>query len=80
MGKRGRVILVGAVALCGFLLLILGIGVLQDLLDIGKVPPEMLGRKVGSTTGALAIGLGMIVWTLVAGIPWAQSRHDGERR
>ncbi len=75
MGNWWRGILVGAIALCGFLLVILGIRGLQDLLDIGKVPPEMLGRQVGYTSGALAIGLAMIVWALVAGIRWARSRR-----
>jgi len=40
----------------------------------------MLGRQVGYTSGALAIGLAMIAWTLVAGISWARSRRDQERR
>jgi Na+/H+-dicarboxylate symporter len=80
MGNWWRAILVGAIALCGFLLVILGIGGLRDLLDIGKVPPEMLGHQVGYTSWALAIGLAMIAWTLVAGINWARSRRDQERR
>ncbi len=80
MGNWWRGILVGAIALCGFLLVILGIRGLQDLLDIGKVPPEMLGRQVSYTSGALAIGLAMIVWALVAGIRWARSRRGQEWR
>ena len=80
MGNWWRAILVGAIALCGFLLVILGIRGLQDLLDIGKVPPEMLGRQVGYTSGALAIGLAMTVWALVAGIRWARSRRGQEWR
>ncbi len=76
MGNWWRAILIGAIALCGFLLVVLGIGGLRDLLDIGKIPLEMLGRQVGYTSGALAIGLMMIVWTLIAGIRWARSRRD----
>ncbi len=80
MGNWWRAILIGAIALCGFLLVVLGIGGLRDLLDIGNVPPEMLGRQVGYTSGALAIGLTMIAWTLVAGISWARSRRGQEWR
>jgi len=80
MGNWWRAILVGVIALCGFLLVVLGIGGLRELLDIGNVPPEMLGRQVGYTSGVLAIGLTMIVWTLVAGISWARSRRGQEWR
>lgn len=71
MGNRWRWIFIGAIALCGFLLLILGIRALQDLLDIGKVPPELLGRKVSYITVSLFLGLVMIIWIFVAGIRWA---------
>ena len=80
MGNWWRAILVGVIALCGFLLVVLGIGGLRDLLDIGNVPLETLGRQVGYTSGALAIGLAMIAWTLVAGIRWARSRRGQEWR
>ncbi|MGH7394223.1 MAG: hypothetical protein ACREJF_01280, partial [Candidatus Methylomirabilales bacterium] len=60
-------------------LILLGIGGLRELLVIGKVPPEMLGRRVGYTTGSLGLGLVMIVWCLVAGIAWARSARSARR-
>ena len=77
MGQSGRRFLVGALALCGIVLIILGIGGLRDLLVVGKVPSEMLGRRVGYTTGSLAVGLAMSVWCLIAGITWARSVRVG---
>ncbi|OGB88374.1 MAG: hypothetical protein A3G35_15800 [candidate division NC10 bacterium RIFCSPLOWO2_12_FULL_66_18] len=73
MGRSGRWVLVGALALCGIVLIILGIGGLRGLLVVGKVPPDLLSRQVGYTTGSLAVGLTMIVWCLVTGIAWARS-------
>ncbi len=73
MGGSGRWIVVGALALCGIVLIILGVGGLRELLVVGKVPTEMLARQVGYTTGSLAVGLVMTVWCLVAGIAWARS-------
>ena len=69
--RRWRGILVGVVTLCGILLVILGIGGLRELMVVGKVPPDMLGRRVGYTAARLAFGLWIIVWSLVAGIAWA---------
>ncbi|MGH7406532.1 MAG: hypothetical protein ACREKF_00765 [Candidatus Methylomirabilales bacterium] len=77
MGQSGRRFLVGTLALCGILLVVLGIGGLRELLVVGKVPPDMLGRRVSYTTGSLAFGLAMIVWCLVAGIAWARSVRAG---
>lgn len=77
MRNRWRGILVGAVALAGILLVALGIGGLRELLVIGKVPPELLGSRVGYTVGPLGLGLGLIVWCLVAGIAWARSGRRG---
>lgn len=71
MRSRWRAILVGAIIVCGILLVSLGIGGLRELLVIGKVPPEQLGRRVGSTVGSLGLGLLLIVWSLVAGLGWA---------
>ena len=77
MRSRWRGILVGAVALAGILLVALGIGGLRELLVIGKVPPELLGRRAGYTVGSLAFGLAMIVWSLVAGLAWARAGRRG---
>jgi len=44
MGQSGRRFLVGALALCGIVLIILGIGGLRDLLVVGKVPPDWTSR------------------------------------
>jgi len=77
MGQRGRLLIVGTVALCGVVLLMLGIGGLRELLVIGKVPPELLGRRVGSTVGSLGLGLGLVVWCLVAGLGWARGGQEG---
>jgi YHS domain-containing protein len=71
MPSRCRRILVGAVALGGVVLLILGIAGLRELMAIGTVPPEMLGRRVGYTVVSLFLSLTMIVWCLVAGLAWA---------
>ncbi|MGH7376267.1 MAG: hypothetical protein ACREKK_02445 [Candidatus Methylomirabilales bacterium] len=73
MGRWGRLFVVGTLALCGILLVVLGMGGLRELLVVGKMPPELLGRRVAYTTGSLGIGLGLIVWCLVAGIAWARS-------
>ncbi len=72
MGQSGRRFLVGALALCGIVLIILGIGGLRDLLVVGKVPSDMLGRRVGYTVGSTVVGAGLIIWCLVAGIAWAR--------
>lgn len=77
MGQSGRRFLVGALALCGIVLIILGIGGWRDLLVVGKVPPEMLGRRVGYTVGSTVVGAGLIIWCLVAGIAWARSVRVG---
>ncbi|MGH8068537.1 MAG: YHS domain-containing protein [Candidatus Entotheonellia bacterium] len=72
MSSRWRGILVGVVALVGIVLLILGIGWLRELMAIGTVPLEMLGRRVSSTVVSLFLSLTMIVWCLVAGLAWAR--------
>lgn len=72
MGGRWRKILVGVVTLGGILLLVWGITGLRELMDVGKVPPEMLGRRIGYTAVPLALGLGIIVWSLGAGLAWAR--------
>ena len=71
MGGWWRRVLVGVVALGGIVLVVLGIGGLVALTTVGNVPPERLGRQVGYTTVALAFGLWLLVWCLVAGIVWA---------
>lgn len=73
-GQR-RWILVGVGVLAGLVLLAIGIGGLRELMDVGKVPPEMLGQRVGYTAVPLAFGLAIIVWSLAAGISWARM-HD----
>jgi hypothetical protein len=77
MEQRPRLFVVGTVALCGIVLFILGIGGLRELLVIGKVPPEQLGRRVGYTVGSLGLGLGLVVWCLVAGLGWARGGQEG---
>jgi hypothetical protein len=77
MRSRRRGILVGAVALAGILLVALGIGGLRELLVIGKVPPELLDRRVGYTVGSLAFGSAMIVWSLFAGLAWPRAGRRG---
>jgi hypothetical protein len=80
MGQARRKLLVGAVLAVGVVVVILGIGGLREFLEIGKVPPEILGRRLGYTVGSLAFGLGMIVWCFVAGIRWAYSPGSSRRR
>jgi hypothetical protein len=72
MGGQWPKILVGVVTLGGILLLVWGIVGLRELMDVGKVPPEMLGRRIGYTAVPLAFGLGIIVWSLGAGLAWAR--------
>ena len=71
MSYRWRRIVVGAVALGGVVLLILGMAGLRELMAIGTIPPEMLGRRVSYTVVSLFLGLVMIVWCLDSGIVWA---------
>ena len=80
MGQPGRRFLVGSLALCGIVLVFMGIGGLRELLVVGKVPPELLGRRVAYTTGSLGFGLALLVWCLVAGIAWARSVGAGTAR
>ena len=77
MGQSARRFLVATLALCGILLVVLGIGGLRELLVIGKVPPELLGRRVGYTVGSLGLGLGLVVWCLAAGLGWARGGQEG---
>jgi len=77
MRNRQSAIIAGIVALCGIVLVILGIGGLRELMMVGKVPQESLGRYVGFTTMSLFIGLVMIVWYLVAGRAWARGVRAG---
>ncbi|MBI3328796.1 MAG: YHS domain-containing protein [Nitrospinae bacterium] len=74
MPGRWRGILVGARALVGIALLVLGIMGVRELMSVGKVPPEMLGRQVGLTTVSLVLGLIMLVWSLAAGGVRASSK------
>lgn len=71
VSNRWRKIFVGAVALGGIVLLILGIGGLRELMATGTIPPEMLGHRVSYTVVSLFLGLVMIVWCFVAGLAWA---------
>lgn len=71
---RWREILVGVVTLAGILLLVWGISGLRELMVVGKVPAEMLGRRVGFTVVPLVVGLALIVWCLVGGIGWARGK------
>ncbi|MFQ5693643.1 MAG: hypothetical protein ACE5IM_11440 [Nitrospinota bacterium] len=75
-----RGVFVAAVAAGGILLLLLGVSDLREILEIAPEVPEMLHRRVGTTSVSLAVGLALIVWTLVAGIAWARARREGERR
>ncbi|MGH8056040.1 MAG: hypothetical protein ACREOH_02210 [Candidatus Entotheonellia bacterium] len=77
MQRSSRTLLVGALALGGIILLVLGIVELRELLVVGQVPPERLGRQVGYTTVSLALALWVIVWCLVAGKAWARGIQAG---
>jgi YHS domain-containing protein len=72
MPSRWRGVLVAVVGLGGIVLLILGIGGLRELMAVGTVPPEMLGRRVSYTVVSLFLSLTMIVWCLIAGLAWAR--------
>jgi YHS domain-containing protein len=61
MSYRWRRMVVGAVALGGVVLLILGMGGLRELMAIGTVPTEMLGRRVSYTVVSVFLGFTMIV-------------------
>jgi hypothetical protein len=50
----------------GISLLILGAIRWRELLVAGEVPSKDLGRAVGFTIFSLVIGLGLLVWGLVA--------------
>jgi hypothetical protein len=50
----------------GILLLILGVIRGRELLVVGEVPAEDLGRVVSFTVLPLVIGLGLIVWGFVS--------------
>jgi len=63
--RSSRKLLVGAIALVGIILIALGVVELRELMIVGKVPPESLGRQVAYTTISLAVGLWLIVWYLV---------------
>ncbi len=68
MGRHMRRIVLGVIAVCGIVLVGLGIIEGRELLVVGKVPPERLGHQVASTTLPLVVGLGMIVGGLAAGL------------
>lgn len=70
MSYRWRKI-VGGVALGGVVLPILGMAGLRELMAMGTVPTEMLGRRVIYTVVSLFLGVVMVVWCLVSGILWA---------
>jgi membrane-bound ClpP family serine protease len=72
-----RKLLVGAIAVVGIILIVLGAIGLRELLVVGKVPPERLGRQVAYATISLAIGFWCIVWCLVAGMAWARRVQTG---
>jgi hypothetical protein len=55
----------GVVIAAGIVLLILGVSRWRELLVVGEVPAEDLGRVVGFTVFSLVIGLGVLVWGLV---------------
>ena len=73
MAKSARWLLVGAMAFCGVVLLILAIGAWQEVVIVGNVPPELLARRVGYTVGTTFLGVVLIVGCLVAGFGWARS-------
>lgn len=79
MPKWARWLLVGALMHFGVLLVILAIGGLRELMVIGKVPEEMLSRRVGYTVGAAFVGAVLIIWCLVAGVAWARSGRKSQR-
>ena len=70
--RSSRKRLVGVIALVGIILIVLGVVALQELLVVGKVPPERLGRQVVYTIIPLMVGLWLIIWCLVAGMAWAR--------
>ena len=72
-----RKLLVVAIAVVGIILIVLGAIGWRELLVVGKVPPERLGRQVAYTTISLAIGFWCIVWWLVAGMAWARGVQTG---
>jgi hypothetical protein len=72
MRTRVRWIIVGAVALCGIGLVVLGMDEGRALLVIGEVPPEQLGQQLAWTVLPLVVGLGTLVWCLTAGRTWAR--------
>jgi hypothetical protein len=51
----------------GILLLVLGVIRGRELLVVGEVPAEDLGRVVSFTVLPLVIGLGLIVWGFASG-------------
>jgi hypothetical protein len=61
MWHWARVVAIAA----AILLLILGVIRGRELLVVGAVPAEDLGRVVGVTVFSLVIGLGLLVWGLV---------------
>ena len=77
MPRSLRRLLVWAVAVVGIILMALGVVEFRELLVVGKVPPERLGRQVAFTTIQLAVGLGLIVWCLVASKTWARGGKGG---
>jgi amino acid transporter len=77
MRNHWRGIIVGIAAACGVLLVAMGILGLRELLEAGKIPGEMLTRRVHYltffTAAALSLGLTTIVWCVFNGIAWARS-------
>ncbi|MGH8071652.1 MAG: hypothetical protein ACRERE_41745 [Candidatus Entotheonellia bacterium] len=77
MQRSSRKFLVGAIALVGIILIALGMVEWRELLVVGKVPAERLGRQVAYMTISLAVGLWLIVWYIVAGRMWARRDQGG---
>ena len=77
MQRSSRKRLAGVIALVGIVLIALGVVELRELMIVGKVPPESLGRQVAYTTISLAVGLWLVVWYLVAGRMWARRDQGG---
>ncbi len=77
MTRWWRWAILGAVVVVGLGLAALGISEWRELLDIGVGAPEVLRWKVPLTTVSLFLGLVMLLWTFLAGLPWVRSRRDG---
>jgi hypothetical protein len=81
MRSRRRWIIVGLVAVCGVLLVALGIQGIAKLLEAGKIPGEMLTSRVRNltiyTTAVLSLGLTVLSWCFITGVGWARAPQLG---